>query len=105
MASLGAVKDGVIGEQASISLGVTAGAGRVSPADHVEDFDPLGWRQDHAVLPGGRSQAPIRSWISAGKMLLGMTACTALAGMELYADPVWLAYWVTRKLTAMLASA
>ena len=52
-----------------------------------------------------RSQAPIRCWISAGNTFLGMTVCTALGGIELYAEPVWLAYWVTRKLNAMLASA
>ena len=34
-----------------------------------------------------------------------MTACTAFGGVEVYADAVWSAYCVTRKLTAMLASA
>jgi hypothetical protein len=59
--------------------------GDLEPAasDDVENRRLVGRRHAHAAGPAGRSQAPIRSWMSAGKMALGMTACTALAGIEL----------------------
>src|ERR1700760_2522422 len=54
--------------------------------------------------PGRPAEAEIRARRSSGRTAFGITACMALGGIEVYADPVWLAYWVTRKLTAMLAS-
>jgi hypothetical protein len=77
-----------LGEQGHVGVGVATGGGRVGAVDDVEDLDAVGGGhgggKGHAVVPEGRSQAPIRSWSSAGKTFLGMTACTALAGMELY---------------------
>jgi hypothetical protein len=100
--TLGAVQHRVRGEQRDVAVGVLAAGRLVRAGDDLQDGQAVGGGQAHEP---GRSHAAIRSRMSAGKMLLGMTACTALGGIDVYADPVWWAYCVTRKLTAMLASA
>jgi hypothetical protein len=39
----------------------------IGAADEVQDVEPVFGGQRHAADPAGRSQAPIRCWISAGK--------------------------------------
>ena len=61
-----------------VGVGVTAAGRLVGAGDDVQDGQPVRRGQGH-----GRSHAAIRSRRSSGKMLLGMTACAALGGIEL----------------------
>jgi hypothetical protein len=77
--ALGAVQHRVRGEQRDVRVGVTAGGRLVGAGDDVQDGQPVSGGQ--AQEPG-RSHAAIRARRSSGKTALGMTACTALGGME-----------------------
>ena len=76
--ALGAIQHRVVGEQLDVGVRVPPAGCVVGAGDDVEDVEPIRGRQGH-----GRSHAPIRARRSSGKTLLGMTACTALAGIEL----------------------
>src|ERR1700722_4520308 len=78
------VQDGVAGEKREVGVRVTGAGGGVSAGEQVQDVEPVGGGEGHwpAWIPG-RSQRWTWSWRRAGKMLRGMTACTALGGAEL----------------------
>ena len=79
MPALGSIQDRVRREQGDVGVGVPPAGRLVRAGDHLEDGQLVGGGQAHEP---GRSHAAIRAWSSAGKMALGMTACTALGGME-----------------------
>jgi hypothetical protein len=50
----------------------------------------------------GLNHSLICSTLSGENTRFGTLPCTAFAGTAEYAEPVWFAYWVTRKLAARL---